>query len=148
TEREVSIVPTVLLAVGGSSAEEATQYGKQIIEFYRGMEIGVDAPLPKLQEDLWWSMLIGTPTKPVVKEFSLPPTTSFDLSGAIPVSNNALGAERGIMLGINTTGGRRTPVLHDIEGAVLGNKSGCFAVVAELGAGKTVTLKKETMAVA
>ncbi|MFC9935878.1 ATP-binding protein [Glutamicibacter sp. NPDC127525] len=147
-EKEVSITPTVLLAVGGSSAEEVTSYGKQIIDFYKQMEVGVEAPLPKLMEELWKSMMIGTPMTPIVKEYALPPTTSYDLSASIPIASDSLGAERGPMLGINTTGGRRTPVLHDIESAVMGNKSGCFAVVAELGAGKTLTLKKITAFVA
>ena len=143
SEREVKVQVTPIFVVAAPSAFEVRERAKQLKEFFTSMEVALYAPLPALQEELWWSMQIGVPALPLMREFEHE-TTSYHLAGAIPLASNRLGAEKGLLLGFNITGGVPAAVLADIEGTLMGDRSGSFAICAELGAGKTATVKTIT----
>lgn len=146
SEREVKISVAPVFVVAGTTAEEAKKRSEVLQEFYRNMDVELEIPLAAFQEDLWWSMVPGVPLTGVLQKHMLE-TTSFDLAGAIPLATSPLGTNKGILLGLNRTEGLPAAVLHDIDGAVTGNRSGSFAVCAELGAGKTFILKSITGAI-
>lgn len=142
-ENEVKVSVTPIFVVAGENPEIVKERSRLLHEFYRAMEINLHSPLPAQQEDLWWAMQVGTPSTRLVTEYQHE-TTSFHLAGAIPLASNQLGATKGALLGFNITGGLPAAVLHDIAGSITGNRSGSFAACAELGAGKTLLLKKVT----
>lgn len=142
SDKETKVQMTAIFAVGAPTAQEAIDLADEVSKFYKGIELILDAPLGG-QEDLWWGMQVGVPTSRQVREYAQM-TTGRDLAGAIPFASTELGAHKGSLLGMNISTNRQTPVLFDIEGSMLGNKSGSFAVCAELGAGKSFLLKKTT----
>ncbi|HJT78470.1 MAG TPA: ATP-binding protein, partial [Gemmataceae bacterium] len=60
-----------------------------------------------------------------------------------PFISTELGDNKGILLGLNISSGRPSPVYLDLESTVVDqNASPAFAIAGELGAGKTLLLKK------
>ncbi|MGO3089951.1 MAG: ATP-binding protein [Galactobacter sp.] len=138
---EVKVATAVIFAVGASTADEARDNGRILKDAYKEMEVRLETPLGQQQEILWQQMHIGTPTAPIVTSLRHH-TTGWNLAGAVPITNNALGGSTGMLLGWNISAGMPSPVLFDLEAQVMGNHSACFAISAELGAGKTFTLKR------
>jgi hypothetical protein len=93
------------------------------------------------QEELWWAMTPGVPTTRVVREYAQI-TTSRALSATIPLASTDLGDPKGSLFAANTASDRLGVVLHDPEGSSELDVSGSMGIVGELGAGKSVTLKK------
>ena len=142
SEKETKVQMTAIFAVGAETAEAAKDLAAKVETFYKGMEIVLEAPLGG-QEDLWWAMQVGVPTSRQVRDFAQL-TTGRDLAAAIPLASTELGATKGSLAALNISTSRQTPVLFDIEGSILGSKSGSFACCAETGAGKSFFLKKVT----
>jgi hypothetical protein len=138
---EVKVATAVIFAVGAPTAEEAKENARFLKDAYNQMEVRLENPLGQQQETLWQQMHIGTATAPIVVSLRHP-TTGWNLAGAVPITNNALGGSSGMLLGWNISAGMPSPVLFDLEAQVMGNHSACFAISAELGAGKTFTLKR------
>jgi len=86
-------------------------------------------------------MIPGAATNRAVREFAQI-TTSRALAAAVPLASAALGDRTGSRLGLNISTGRADVVLHDIAGATERDTSGSLAVAGELGAGKSLLLKK------
>lgn len=138
---EVKVATAVIFAVGAPSAEQARDNARFLKEAYNEMEVRLETPMGHQQEVLWQQMHIGTATAPMVASLRHH-TTGWNLAGAVPITNNALGGSSGMLLSWNISAGMPSPVLFDLEAQVMGNHSACFAVSAELGAGKTYLLKR------
>ncbi|XAS69889.1 ATP-binding protein (plasmid) [Micrococcaceae bacterium Sec5.7] len=141
SDKETKVQMTAIFAVGARTAQEAKDLADQVARFYSSMELVLEAPLGG-QEELWWGMQVGIPTSRQVREYAQL-TTGRDLAGAIPLASTELGATKGSLVAMNISTERQTPVLLDIGGSMIGNKSGSFGVCAELGAGKSFFLKKQ-----
>ncbi|MEA5456809.1 ATP-binding protein [Sinomonas sp. JGH33] len=140
SDKETRVQVTAVLAVGADTADEVRAKTDRVKAFYNEFEFTFDPQLG-LQEELWWAMQPGVPTSREVRALAQL-TTGRDLAAAIPLASTDLGSQKGSILGMNVSSARRTPVFLDIEGSVLGNKSGSFAFCAESGAGKSYALKK------
>lgn len=140
SQREVEVQASLIVAVGGETADEAKDRAQFLQKSFReNLEFEFDIPLGG-QEDLWWAMLPGTPHSRIVNEFS-EITTGTHFASLAPMTSTELGDSKGILLGENTTSGSRRPVLLDLWGQIQSDVSGSVAVVGEPGGGKSVIIK-------
>ena len=136
---EVEIQPTVMFCVGGPTPESALEQAKSLGDYLHSASYRTAQPLG-YQEDLWWAFTPGAPANRAVREFAQI-TTSRALAAAVPVANTDLGDDKGILAGLNISGGPPGAVLHDPAGAAVRDVSGSLAIAGELGAGKSLLLK-------
>lgn len=136
---EVEAQVTVVFCVAGPTADTATEQARRLAEYLGAAGYKLQQPLG-YQEDLWWSMIPGTPTNRAVREFSQI-TTSRSLSAAVPLASSDLGDGRGPLIAENISTGRPGAVLHDVAGAAFRDISGSIGICGELGSGKSVTEK-------
>src|SRR5699024_2371869 len=139
TDREVEIEASIIFAASGPTAEHAEQNMKALTDFYESEEWLIDIPFGG-QEKLFWDFWPGATPSSISAEYTQV-TTGHDFSMGIPFTNDSLGMEKGFRIGINITTGRHSPVLMDLAGLAENDVSGSFAVVGELGSGKSVALK-------
>lgn len=139
TEKEVEIQTTLIVAVGGETADDARRKANFIAKDFKGMEFIFESPYGA-QEALWWGMLPGVPTDRVIREFT-EITTSRNFASLIPCTSSELGDDQGIYFADNITSGTNRPVFLDLHGQVRSDISAAVAICAEPGAGKSVALK-------
>ena len=147
---EVEAQATIVFCVAGPSADSATEQAAALADHLGASGYRLAQPLG-CQEELWWAMTPGVPTTRVVREFAQV-TTSRALAATIPLASVRLGdasgsalalnIAHGPLLGPNITCGPTSIALHDLEGATDRDVSGSLAVAGELGAGKSLLLKK------
>ena len=138
---EVEVEATIIFCVSASTAEGATEQAKELQSFYGASGFKLMHPLGS-QGDLWWAMLPGIPTTKRAREFSQI-TTSNSFSASVPVISCEVGDNRGTLLAVNISTGQTGVVYHDPAGATSRlDVSGSLAIAGELGAGKSVALKK------
>lgn len=138
---EVKVSTSILFAVGGRTAAEAERKADILKDAYNEMEVRLERFMGKQQEELWWQMQIGTATTPMTRRL-MHETTGWNLAGAVPLTNNALGGRTGMLLGWNISSGTRSPVLLDLESQLMGDHSASIGITGELGGGKTFTTKR------
>lgn len=138
---EVKVATAVLFSVGAPTAALAQQKADILKDTYNEMEVRLERFMGKQQEDLWWQMQIGTPTISSTRGL-MHETTGWNLAGAVPITNNALGGRTGMLLGWNISSGTRAPVLLDLETQLMGDHSASIGIAGELGGGKTWTTKR------
>lgn len=139
TDREVEIAATMIFSTAGAEAEWALDDMKEVRDLYTSQEWTLDAPLAG-QDHLFWDFWPGSTPSPTAAEYTQI-TTGRNFSMGIPLANDFLGSRVGYRLGVNITTGRHSPVLQDLGGLAENDISGSFAVVGELGCGKSVLLK-------
>lgn len=138
---EVEVDATVLFCVAGHTADSAMEQAKELQSFFGASGYKLMHPLGN-QEELWWGMLPGTPTAKAVREFAQI-TTSAAFSASVPMASTEIGDNRGSLLALNISTGQTGIVHHDPAGATSRlDVSGSLAIAGELGAGKSVALKK------
>lgn len=140
SEKEVEVQATTIFAVGASDPDVADAQARFIADDYKASEFLMDRVFGK-QEELWWAMQPGTPSASVVREFAQI-TTGREFATAIPMITTDLGDEKGLLLADNISTERGTPVLLDVQGNIEADASGSIGIAAELGAGKSVMMKK------
>lgn len=140
SDKEVEVQATTILAIGAPTADEARVLATHVRQTYQLAEFVLDAPLGG-QEPLWWAMQPGAPTERLVRELTQI-TTGREFASAVPLVSTELGDRAGLHLADNITAGRRTPVFLDLEGTIRADRSASVGLVAELGAGKSYTMKK------
>lgn len=138
---EVEVGATSIFAVCAGSAEQAIADAKTFVGHYRRAGYNLTAPLGQ-QAKLWWAMLPGTPTSPVVRDYEQI-ATSAGFAASCPLISTSLGDRRGCLLAVNRSASAfLSPVLIDLEGASTRlDISGSVAVTGESGAGKSTVLK-------
>lgn len=137
---EVEAQATTIFAVGAPTADEARDIARDVRKHFEDLEFRV-VDDPSAQEALWWSMLPGAPTTKVVGEYGQI-TTAFNLAASVPVICPELGDRAGSLVGLEISTSRVSPVLLDIAAASLADASPAVAIAGELGAGKSVVMKK------
>lgn len=139
SDKEVEVEATTMFAVGAPTPDEAKARARFIAEAYKRTDFIFEAPLGG-QEHLWWAMQPGTPAKQTVREYAQL-TTGREFASAVPFATVELGDEKGIYCFDNISAGQSSPVLIDIQGSIEADSSGSIGIVAELGAGKSYTIK-------
>lgn len=137
---EVEAQSTTIFAVGAPTPGAAKDAARDVMKFYASSEFKVVAE-PSAQEELWWAMMPGAPTTRVVQQYAQI-TTAFNLAASVPLISPELGDRKGALLGLEISSSRYTPVLLDIEASATADASPAIAFVGELGAGKSVAMKK------
>lgn len=140
SENEVEVQATVILAIGAATASEAQRRANVVQEQFRLSDFIFDPPLGG-QQQLWSAMLPGVPTSALVRELAQL-TTGHEFASAVPLVSSELGDETGLHLGRNLGTGRNVPVFLDPGATIQADRSASIGIVAELGAGKSFTLKK------
>ncbi|MGP9587201.1 ATP-binding protein [Micrococcaceae sp. AOP34-BR2-30] len=139
TDREVEIEASMIFAASGSTAAAAEDDMKELVDFYKSEEWLMDVPYGG-QEKLFWDFWPGSAPSQLASEYTQV-TTGRDFSMGTPLTNDALGMNKGFRIGINITTGRHSTVLMDLAGLAENDISGSFAMIGELGSGKSVGLK-------
>ncbi|MFE5309823.1 ATP-binding protein [Isoptericola sp. NPDC056605] len=140
-ELEVEVEHTAILAVGGTTPEEAEDLAGELAKHYARSQFKLVTDAAA-QEALWDAMLPGVPTTRAVRELSQI-TTAHNIAAAVPVITSELGDDRGFLAALEISGGRPNPVLIDLAGAGIRMEVAmAIGVVGELGSGKSFFLKK------
>ncbi len=139
SDKEVEIQATMILAIGGPTAEEARTRAQFLQKDFKGIDFTFDIPLGA-QEALWWGMQPGVPTSRQVREF-VEITSGAMFSTMVPLTSTDLGDPTGMLFAQNITSGTERPVLLDFESHILADVSASIAFAAEPGAGKTTAFK-------
>ncbi|MDP9240457.1 MAG: ATP-binding protein [Actinomycetota bacterium] len=137
---EVEVQATTIFCVAAPEPAGVNHQARALADYLGAAGYKITQPLG-YQEDLWWAMQPGAPANKAVREFAQI-TTSRALAAAVPLASTELGDDKGSLLGLNISTGRPGVVLHDIAGAATRDISGSLAIAGELGAGKSLTLKK------
>lgn len=137
---EVDVQVSVVMCVWAETADEVEQRAKRLIKAFGNNDYSIVRPLGS-QLDLFMTMLPGQFTPQVLndyRQFFL----AQDFAISAPFISHDLGDPHGGFFGfpLDTAGCR--PVLLDPSYPVLIGASASLAVIAELGAGKSVILKK------
>lgn len=139
-DHEVEIESEVMVSTAAATSTDADQ---QAAAFQRapmndaltwGRPIGAEA-------DLFWAMQPGTPVTRQLRDYRQI-THSAAYATAAPITTHDLGSDAGILLGRNISSPLQTPLFLDLFGDTQKNLSPSLAVVADVGAGKSVTQKK------
>lgn len=139
SDREVEIEATMIFASSGPTAQDAEADMKELVDFYKSEEWILDVPFGG-QEKLFWDFWPGSSPSQVSAEYTQV-TTGRDFSMGVPLTDDSLGMNKGFRIGINITTGRHSTVLMDLAGLAENDVSGSFAMIGELGSGKSVGLK-------
>lgn len=140
TEREVQVQATFIVAIGGSTPEEAMDKARFTRKYFAdNLEFQFDIPIGG-QEKLWWAMWPGAATERITREFA-ELTTGAHFATLAPMSSTDLGDGKGILFADNISNGVSRPVLLDLWGQVKGNVSGSIGLAGEPGGGKSVAMK-------
>lgn len=138
---EVQVEATVVFAVAAATRAAAEDQARDLQQHFQAAQYNVGRPVGA-QETLWWAGQPGVPTTANVRQFAQI-TTAHHFAAAAPVISTELGDRKGILLGLNISSGRPGPVHLDLESTVVDqNASPAVAMAGELGAGKTLFLKK------
>ena len=135
---EVETQVTLILAVAGPTATDATEQARGLADYLGQAGFRLTQPLGG-QEELWWAMQPGVPTSRLVRDLAQI-TTSRALAASVPMASTELGDRVGALMALNITSGRPSVVLHDIAGAAGRDISGSLAAAGEPGAGKALAL--------
>lgn len=143
-ELEVETESTTILTVSGET-REAMEEGVQLLEQTMGKGgwgFKISREPAGAQEELYWSSLPGTPATALTRQLSQI-TTGRSLAAAVPITTSQLGDHSGFLIGIGgIDAGMPHPILMDLEKSATSlHVSPSFAVVGELGSGKSVLLK-------
>jgi hypothetical protein len=139
SEKEVEVQGTLIVAVGGATAQEAQQKAQFLAKDFKNLDFPMEIALGA-QEALWWAMQPGVPTERQVREFT-EITTGEDFSTLVPLTSSDLGDDRGFLFAENITSGTARPCLLDLEGQIAGDISGSIGAFGEPGGGKSVLIK-------
>lgn len=139
SDREVEIETTIIFSSSGSTAEWAEEDMKELVDYYKSEEWLLDIPYGS-QERLYWDFWpASTPSQAAAEYIQVLPGRDFSMG--VPLTNDALGMRKGFRIGTNLTTGRHSAVLMDLAGLAENDISGSFAMIGELGSGKSVGMK-------
>ncbi|MFI5753131.1 ATP-binding protein [Streptomyces sp. NPDC051644] len=136
---EVEVRAMAVLCVWGGTPEEAERRAGELAGHFGGNEYTFSRPRGE-QENLWYGMLPGTRTPPVMAQYSQY-LVARDFAMAAPFTGSGLGDTTGPLFGLQLAGGGVRPVLTDWARGPRENTSATAAFIGELGAGKTTAMK-------
>lgn len=136
---EVEVQAAIVMCVWAETPAEVNRRADLVCSIFNGNEYQVVRPMGG-QADLFEAMLPGTGMPTVMKDYRQH-LLAQDFATSSPFITHELGDPSGALLGLTLDGGLCRPMLWDISRGCRTNSSSSFAVVAELGAGKSVLLK-------
>src|SRR5919199_5133889 len=137
---EVQVEATVVFSVAAPTRQQAEDQARDLQRHFHSADYSVGRPVGA-QETLWWAGQPGVPTAPPVRQFAQI-TTAQHFAAAVPFVSTELGDSKGILAALNISSGRPSPVCLDLESTAENDGSPALAIAGELGAGKTLFLKK------
>jgi len=137
---EVELQVATVLAVWGPGAQSCEERAEALRNAYAATQFQLARPVGE-QTTLYEAMLPGIPTSRVVRAYSQY-LLARDLALCGPMVSGDIGDDSGGLLGFARDGAGARPVLYDPTWGSTHNAPTALAAVAELGAGKSVVLKK------
>lgn len=137
--KEVEVEPVVLLSAAAASAEAADQLVTDFQQAPGNKDFTWARPVGA-ESDVFWAMQPGGRLSPRLRDYRHI-TTGVDFAAAAPMMTARLGAAKGSLLGVNTTSPLLSTVHIDSIGESERNFSPSTAWVAELGGGKSYSMK-------
>ncbi|MFJ8848401.1 ATP-binding protein [Streptomyces cyaneofuscatus] len=136
---EVEVRAMTTLCVWGATPQETERRAGELKSHFSGSDYDFVRPLGA-QEALWYGMLPGTRTPPVLAKYSqLFVARDFAMAGAF--AGHGLGDRTGPLYGLQLSGGGVRPVFTDFTRAPRENASATAAYVGENGSGKSLAMK-------
>lgn len=137
--KEVEIEPVVLLSAAAASDEAVDRLVTEFQQAPGNKDFTWARPVGA-EADVFWAMQPGGRLTPRLRDYRHI-TTGADFAAAAPMMTTRLGAAKGSLLGVNTTSPLLSTVHIDSIGESERNFSPSTAWVAELGAGKSYSMK-------
>lgn len=140
--REVEVEPVILMSTVGTTFDEADDNATDFIRHPNNENFTLARPIGA-EEDMFWAMMTPSGrrlTKQLRDYRHITKAASLATCGAITSSD--LGTRTGFLFGINKTTALWSPVFMDLFGDARHDISPAFAVVGELGSGKSFAMKK------
>ena len=138
--KEVEIEPVVMVSVAAATPDAADQLARDFVSAPGNKEFTWARPIGA-EEDIFWAMQPGGGMSLQLRDYRHI-TTGADFGAAAPMMTSRLGANKGSLLGLNTTTPLLSTVHVDPSGEAERNFSPSIAFVGELGAGKSFAMKK------
>lgn len=146
----VEIEHTILMAVAAAPGPEDTtgEQARQLVDaqaatvtayMFKDVKIRLER-LPGNLTEMWEAMRPGAPRTPIIRAYAQF-TSSDKFAMLVPFTQNRLGGDKGPLAALDKSTSRPRPIHLDIAGYPELDLSGSFAVVGELGSGKTVVQK-------
>jgi hypothetical protein len=136
---EVEYEATVVLGVWGETLDECEEYAESLRTSYSDELTAVRPTGDQLA--CYAAMLPGVTTPRVVSDYTQY-LLADDLAKAMPFVGSRLGDQSGQVLGLGIDAGTQAPVRLNLSDWTSRDISASIGLFAELGAGKSVTLKK------
>jgi hypothetical protein len=136
---EVEYEATVVLGVWGETLDECEEYAESLRTSYSDELTAVRPTGDQLA--CYAAMLPGVTTPRVVSDYTQY-LLADDLAKAMPFVGSRLGDQTGQVLGLGIDAGTQAPVRLNLTDWTSRDISASIGLFAELGAGKSVTLKK------
>jgi hypothetical protein len=136
---EVEYEATVVLGVWGETLEECEEYAESLRTSFSDELTAVRPTGDQLA--CYAAMLPGVTTPRVVGDYTQY-LLADDLAKSMPFSGHRLGDQSGQVLGLGIDAGTQAPVRLNLTDWTSRDISASIGLFAELGAGKSVTLKK------
>jgi hypothetical protein len=136
---EVEYEATVVLGVWGETLEECEEYAESLRTSFSDELTAVRPTGDQLA--CYAAMLPGVTTPRVVGDYTQY-LLADDLAKSMPFSGHRLGDQSGQVLGLSIDAGTQAPVRLNLTDWTSRDISASIGLFAELGAGKSVTLKK------
>jgi energy-coupling factor transporter ATP-binding protein EcfA2 len=136
-ETEIHFCPIV--AVSAPSYDELADRVREIKRTFKDIPIKLTDPAGA-QEEAWAASQPGYPPQRVTTDYTHVTATDIFAKFA-PITAARIGDDSGPCIGEGRLSGFREPVYFDLLGVTEKNKSASFALVGDLGSGKSVLLK-------
>lgn len=136
-ETEIFFCP--IIAVSAPSYDELTDRVRDVQRAFKDIPIKLVAPYGA-QEEAWAACQPGYPLQRVTADYTHFTATDI-FAKFMPITAAKIGDDSGPIIGYNRMSGFNEPVHFDLLGVTEKNKSASYALVGDLGSGKSVLLK-------
>lgn len=136
-ETEIFFCP--IIAVSAPSRDELADRVREVQRAFKDIPVKLIAPAGA-QEEAWAACQPGYPPQRVTADYTH--FTSTDIFGKFaPITAAKIGDDAGPVIGYERMSGFNVPVHFDLLGVTEKNKSASYALVGDLGSGKSVLMK-------
>ena len=138
-EREVEIEATSIFCTSGATGEEALEQIRDLEAMYKSSEWILDSAAAE-QRDFFWDFFPGAIPSSTSSQYAQL-TVGDNYAMGVPLCEDSLGMRSGFRIATHITDGRFQPVFINLSALAEADFSGSFAVIGELGSGKSVCMK-------
>lgn len=138
-DKEVEVEPVIMVSTAAATASDADAQAQTFLQAPLNESLIWGRPVGA-EEAVFWGSQPGSQLTRQLRDYrQITNSTSF--AAAAPITAHTLGADAGMLMGINISSPLRTPWFLDLFGDTQRNMSCSLAIVADIGAGKSVTQK-------